>query len=225
MGLSEYNGFTGDERTRFSRVQKKAIEDGILKPEEETRCIMCGQDRGIRAYHVENYFPERIVENSTPLCASCHQQLHKVRPKNPLKFRQYLEGVREIPSKPQYNKQWWPPQRDKILDSYNGFGPEKRETAKEVIENAIETCELKPLKECECEICGQDKGLREYHIEDYTNSESIIDTAHPVCWTCHQYIHRQKDKNPDVYGKYVEEVKNKPRAPVYIANLWSKEDD
>ncbi len=225
MGLKEYNGFTGKEREKYARIQQKAIKNGILKPEEEVKCTMCGQDKGIRVYHAENYFPERIVENSTPMCASCHDQYHRVRPENPQKFRQYLESVREIPSKPRYNKQYWLPERDKVLEPYNSFNPKQREAAKEVIENAIENGELKPLNECECEICGQNKGLREYHIENYTNPKSIIDTAHPVCWTCHQYIHHQKNKNPEVFNKYVKEVKNNPRDPVYIANLWLAEDD
>lgn len=225
MTLTNYNGFTGKEREKYSKIQQKAIAEGILKPENEIKCTMCGQDKGIRVYHVENYFPERIVENSTPMCASCHDQYHRVRPNNPLKFRQYLESVREIPSKPRYNKTFWLPEKDKVLNSYNGFTPEKMEVAKEIIKNAIENGQLRPLNECECEICGQNKGLREYHIEDYTDSESIINTAHPVCWTCHQYIHHQKDKNPEVYNRYVEEVKNKPRSPVYITNLWLAEDD
>lgn len=225
MALSDYNGFTGKEREKYARFQEKAIENGDLRPKEEVKCVICGQDKGIRVYHAENYFPERIVENSIPMCASCHSQFHTTRLENPLKFRQYLEGVREIPSQPRYDKRYWLPDRDKVLDSYNGFSPEKREESKEIIKKAIDDGKLKPLKECECEICGQNKGLREYHIEDYSTPESITESAHPVCWTCHQYIHRHKNQNPEVYENYVNEVNDNPRSPVYITNLWVAEDD
>lgn len=225
MTLNDYNGFTGKEREKYARVQQNAIKEGNLKPEEETKCIMCGQDKGIRVYHAENYFPERIVENSTPMCASCHDQYHRVRPNNPLKFRQYLESVREIPSRPRYDKRYWLPERDIILDSYNGFSAEEIESSKDIIKKAIEDGKLKPLKECECAICGQKKGLREYHVEDFSNEEKIIETSQPVCWTCHQYIHRHKNDNPEVYERYLEEIKENPRPPVYITNLWSEEND
>ena len=225
MTLADYNGFTGKEREKYSRIQEKAIEKGELLPKEEVKCVICGQDKGIRVYHAENYFPERIVENSIPMCFSCHHQYHTTRLDDPSKFRQYLESVREIPSHPTYNKRYWLSDRDKILDSYNGFTPEQRQVSKEIISQAIKEEKLKPLNECKCIICGQDKGLREYHIEDYSSKESIINSATPVCWTCHQYIHHQKDKNPEVYEKYVEEVKETPRIPVYITNLWLAEDD
>ena len=225
MTLTDYNGFTGKEREKYSKIQEKAIEKGNLKPKEETKCVICGQDKGIRVYHCENYFPERIIENSIPICASCHSQFHNSRLNNPLEFRKYLESVREIPSRPRYDKRYWLPDRDKVLDSFNGFSPETIESSKKVISKAIEEGKLKPLKETECVICGQNKGLREYHVEDFSSINKIIETAKPVCWTCHQYIHHQKDKNPDVYEKYVEEVKVKPRSPVYITNLWLEEDD
>lgn len=225
MTLADYNGFTGKERIKYSKIQEKAIKEGILEPLEEVKCVICGQSKGIRVYHAENYFPERIVENSIPMCASCHAQFHSTRLNNPLKFRQYLEGVREIPSQPRYDKRYWLPDRDRVLDSYNGFTPSQRQSSREIIENAIKDKKLKPLNECECEICGQNKGLREYHVEDYSSPESIVESAYPVCWTCHQYIHHQKHQNPSVFERYVEEVKDNPRSPVYITNVWLADDD
>ena len=225
MDWNPYNGFTGEERKKYSRFQKKAIDKGELEPEECTTCVLCGQDRGLRVYHVENYFPERIVENSIPMCITCHEKYHKVRPKNPEGFRQYLESVREIPSKPRYNKRYWLPDRDKVLDSYNGFEPEEIEASKEIIKNAIEDGTLKALKETECVICGQNNGLREYHVEDFSSDDKIIETAEPVCWTCHQYIHRHRHEHPEIYEKYVKEIQEKPRDPIYVTNLWTKEDD
>lgn len=225
MGLADYNGFTEKERYEYSKIQQKAIEEGILKPEEETKCVICGQDRGIRVYHVENYFPERIVENSIPMCNSCHLKFHKSRLTNQDKFKEYLESVREIPKPPQYRKTNWLPERDKVLDSYNGFSPEEIEASKEIIKKAIEDGKLKPLKETECVVCSQNKGLREYHVEDFSSAEKIIETAEPVCWTCHQYIHRHKHDHPEIYEKYLKEIGDQPREPVYVTNLWKEEDD
>ena len=224
MTLSDYNGFTGKEREKYAKKQQKAIKEGILKPEEETKCVICGQDKGIRVYHSENYFPERIIQNSIPMCKSCHDAYHRTRSDHS-KFRKHLEKVREIPSKPQYHKTSWLPSKDKVLDEYNGFNPEQREASKGIIAKALDEGKLKPLKETKCSICGQDKGLREYHIEDYSSEEKIINSAKPVCWTCHQYIHHQKDKNLEVFERYVKEAKENPRSPIYIANLWTKDDE
>ena len=69
------------------------------------------------------------------------------------------------------------------------------------------------------------RSLREYHVEDYSSPESIVESAYPVCWTCHQYIHHQKHQNPSVFERYVEEVKDNPRSPVYITNVWLADDD
>ncbi len=95
MTLSDYNGFTGKEREKYAKKQQKAIKEGILKPEEETKCVICGQDKGIRVYHSENYFPERIIQNSIPMCKSCHDAYHRTRSDHS-KFRKHLEKVREF---------------------------------------------------------------------------------------------------------------------------------
>ena len=224
MGLSEYNGFSPKERN-CEKIQEKAIAEGILKPLEETRCVLCGQDKGIRVYHVENYFPEKVVGNSFPMCFKCHSRIHGVKITNPKKFREYLEEVREIPLPPTYNKTYWTPDRDKILDDYHGFSADIREFAKEIIEKAIENDELKHLKETKCSICGQDKGLRVYNVEDYSSTETIIKSARPLCWTCNEYVERHEEKNPEIFERYVEEVQKKPRKPVYITNVWIKADD
>ncbi|WP_407422315.1 hypothetical protein [Methanobrevibacter sp.] len=224
MGLTEYNGFSPKER-EVEKIQQEAIEKGELKPLEETRCFICGQDKGIRVYHVENYFPEKVVGNSIPMCYKCHSRVHGVKITNPPKFRKYLEEVREIPLPPTYNKNYWTPERDKILDDYHGFSADIREFSKVIIEKAIDDDELKPLNETKCSICGQDKGLRVYNVDDYTSPETIIKSAKPLCWTCNEYVERHEEKNPEIFEKYVKEVKQKPRKPVYITSVWTKEDD
>ena len=43
MTLADSNGFTGKERIKYSKIQEKAIEEGILEPLEEVKCVICGQ--------------------------------------------------------------------------------------------------------------------------------------------------------------------------------------
>lgn len=224
MTLSDYNGFTGEER-ECNDILEKAIAEGKLKPLEETKCIICGQDKGIRVYHAENYFPEKVVDSSYPMCFKCHARVHGVKITNPPKFKEYLQEVREIPLPPTYNKVYWTPERDKILDDYHGFSAAIREFSKEIIKKAIEDEDLKPLHETKCSICGQDKGLRVYNIGDYTSTETVIESATPLCWTCNEYVERHEESNPEILERYIEEVKVKPRKPVYITNVWTKEDD
>lgn len=227
MTLSDYNGFTGDERDNkeVDEIYEKAIEEGKLKPLEETKCVICGQDKGIRVYHAENYFPEKIVDSSFPMCYKCHARVHGVKLTNPQKYREYLEEVREIPLPPTYNKFYWMPERDKVLDDYHGFSAAIREFAKGIIKQAIADEDLKPLHETKCSICGQDKGLRVYNIKDYTSPENIVKSAVPLCWTCNEYVERHEEDHPEIFEKYVEEVMVKPRKPVYVTNLWTKDDD
>lgn len=222
--MIDYNGFTSKER-ECDDILEKAIADGELKPIEETKCVICGQNKGKRVYHVENYFPEKVVGSAYPMCFKCHQRVHNSKINNPAKFREYLQEVREIPKPQTYFKDSWTPERDKILDDYHGFSAEVRESSKEIIKKAIEDGELKPLHETECSICGQDKGLRVYNIEDYASTEAIIESARPLCWTCNEYVERHEESNPEILERYVEEVKVKPRNPVYIKNLWTEEDD
>lgn len=224
MALTDYNGFSPKERN-CEKIQEKAIADGILKPLEETKCVICGQDKGIRVYHVENYLPEKVVGNSYPMCSKCHARVHGVKITNPPKFRQYLEEVREIPLPPTYNKTYWTPERDKIIDDYHGFSADLREFSKGIIEKAIEEEELKPLNETKCSICGQDKGIRVYNVGDYTSTETIIKSARPLCWTCNEYVERHEEKNPEIFERYIGEVKEKPRKPIYLTNIWEREDD
>ena len=222
---SDYNGFSGDERKKSTPIIEEAIKNGELKPYEETKCFICGQDKGIRDYHCENYLPEKVVGNAIPLCKKCHSWFHGSKITNPKKFRHHLEEVREIPLPPTYRKDSWLPERDIILNDYHGFSAEIREFSKHIIEKAIEDGELKPLNETECSICGQYKGFRTYNVEDYSSPEAIIKSARPLCWTCNEYVERHEEKNPEIYEKYVKEVQEKPRDPVYIKNAWEKKDD
>lgn len=105
--MQSYNGFTPEERLRGEQILKEAIRNGILPPLNQTRCAICGQDKGIRHYHNEDYSPENIIADATPLCWRCHMHIHaknKTTPKWQKYEREVFQGNKRW--KPVYNK-WW----------------------------------------------------------------------------------------------------------------------
>ena len=91
--MKSYNGFTPAERWRGLAIVKQAIKDGRLKPIEECKCAFCGQDKGIRQYHSEDYTPEKIVDQVTPLCWRCHMMLHS-RFRHPKAYERYMDEIK-----------------------------------------------------------------------------------------------------------------------------------
>ena len=106
MTLSWYNGFSPEERMEGGRIIKQAIRDGIIPDERLMKCERCGQDKGIRVYHCEDYSPDKILGNLTCLCWRCHMQIHS-KYKNSYEWRKYEEDInngKRYP--PVYNKYW-----------------------------------------------------------------------------------------------------------------------
>ena len=104
------------------------------------------------------------------------------------------------------------------MKSYNGFSPAERIKGDKIIKQAIHDGILKPLKETKCSICGQDKGIRHYHCEDYSE-EKILDDVVPVCWRCHMMIH-SRFRHRKAFEIYMSEVKGGKRyPPVYRHNF------
>lgn len=99
--LKSYNGFSGAQRERGARILKKAIENGIIPAPSKCKCILCGQDKGIRHYHNEDYSDENVVSDAKVLCWRCHMMLHS-RFRHPLSFGQYIIDVT-------INKKQFPP--------------------------------------------------------------------------------------------------------------------
>lgn len=100
------------------------------------------------------------------------------------------------------------------MKSYNGFTPEQRYKGLEIVKAAIANGELKPINKCVCAHCGQDKGIRQYHSENYT-PENIVKQVVPLCWRCHMMLH-SRFKHPKSYEKYKEDIKNGVKfKPVY----------
>ena len=74
--MKSYNGFTPYQRTKGDAILKEAIKNGVIPDPKTQPCCMCGQDKGIRHYHNEDYSPEHIVQDAHVLCWRCHMMLH-----------------------------------------------------------------------------------------------------------------------------------------------------
>lgn len=90
--LKDYNGFTGAQREKGSRILKKAITEGRIPDPMTLPCAICGQTEGIRHYHNEDYSEEHVIEDAKPICWRCHMLLHK-RYSHPLSFCKYMIDV------------------------------------------------------------------------------------------------------------------------------------
>lgn len=71
---------------------------------------------------------------------------------------------------------------------YKGFTPKQRLENLKRVKEAISLGKLEDPKNMKCEICGQDKGIREYHCMDY-NPEIAMDSLKCLCFKCHRYLH------------------------------------
>ena len=112
--MNEYNGFDGKTRVRNSRLIEKAVEAGLKEDRHETTCWICGQDKGIREYHAEDYSEENIVEESKIICWRCHRHIHAVKRSD--NWHKYEADVEKgIVGKPVYNKRYWTDNEDKPI--------------------------------------------------------------------------------------------------------------
>lgn len=100
------------------------------------------------------------------------------------------------------------------MKSYNGFTPAQRMAGDKIIKAAIAEGRLLPLNDTKCSMCGQDKGIRHYHCEDYS-PENILNDVKPLCWRCHMMLH-SRFRHPKSYEKYKAEIAaGKVYPPVY----------
>lgn len=90
--MKSYNGFSPSQREKASRIQRQAIKDGVMPNPNELKCVLCGQDRGIRHYHNEDYSDEHIIDNARCLCWRCHMMIHG-RFAHPKSFAKYMIDV------------------------------------------------------------------------------------------------------------------------------------
>ena len=115
--MREYNGFTGEQRLQGDRIIKQAIKDGILPPLHEVKCSICGQDKGVRHYHNEDYTPGNVVSDAIPICFRCHMHIHARNKKteNWIKYeKEVFKGNKK--SIPVYTKYWTKEWEDEVCN-------------------------------------------------------------------------------------------------------------
>ena len=89
MGLSSYNGHSGEKRVRVQRWLNTQFDAGELP--RPSKCAACAQSEGVLDAHLEDYDrPETFV----PLCVICHLALH-CRFRNVAGFVEYRRRVAE----------------------------------------------------------------------------------------------------------------------------------
>lgn len=74
------------------------------------------------------------------------------------------------------------------MRDYKGYTPKQRLNNLEKVKTLINEGKLASPYTKKCEICGQDKGIREYHCTDYgdgTNPKNLK----CLCFKCHRYLH------------------------------------
>lgn len=76
--MRDYKGFTDKERRANQYQVNKAIKNGELAHPCTLPCEMCGQDKGIREWHCEDYTPEVAMQSLHCLCWRCHRNHHIV---------------------------------------------------------------------------------------------------------------------------------------------------
>ncbi|MBR0472300.1 MAG: hypothetical protein IJI98_06330 [Methanosphaera sp.] len=111
MNLGEYNGFSSEERYEGDKIIKKAIKEGLLPDLHTIPCELCGQTKGIREYHTEDYSPDTILDNVICVCKHCHMHIHqKNKGKGWYDYEEMLK--RGEKTKPWYDKRYWTEEDD-----------------------------------------------------------------------------------------------------------------
>ena len=108
MALSEYNGFSPEDRIKGDKIIKKAIDEGILPDLHTIPCALCGQDKGVREYHAEDYSPDKILDDVICVCKSCHIHIHSQWRGSKGWNKREEEIKKGIKHKPTYTTSWTP---------------------------------------------------------------------------------------------------------------------
>ena len=94
----------------------------------------------------------------------------------------------------------------------NYVTPERRMEVQAEINQAVKEGKIKPASEMPCNRCGQDKGIRHYHTDDYDNWQETLEY---ICWRCHM-VHHSRKRAPEYVARYEAEIANgKIYPPVY----------
>jgi len=100
------------------------------------------------------------------------------------------------------------------LAGYKEWTAEERLASLAKTKAAILSGEIpKPTK---CELCGQDKGIIQYHNDDYSHPTKYLRS---YCWRCHM-MHHSVRRAPDAVKAYFDAVASGKRfPPVYKHNF------
>lgn len=109
------------------------------------------------------------------------------------------------------------------MQSYKGFSPSQRMKMNDVLKKEIAAGNLPDAMTQPCSICGQDRGIRHYHAEDYSNPEAHLKSIKVVCWRCHMMIHNRY-KHPLSVAQYFLDIHfmGKKWPPIYRPNAWDE---
>ena len=108
MGLAWYNGFSPQERMKGGKIINEAIKKGELKDLRLMKCERCGQDKGVRVYHCEDYSPENILNDVVCLCYKCHMQIHTNKAyRNTKRYKKYEKDINNGLIYPPVYTKWW----------------------------------------------------------------------------------------------------------------------
>ena len=75
--MNSYHGYTGGQRLKIQRIINKQIAQGELASPFYLPCCICGQSKGIREYHCENYGDYTWKYGMLCLCFRCHRMIHR----------------------------------------------------------------------------------------------------------------------------------------------------
>jgi hypothetical protein len=87
---------------------------------------------------------------------------------------------------------------------YNGFSPKRREASWTWMKGEIAAGRIQrsPVR---CEVCGETRGLLDYHAEDYSLPFGPHIYQYQLCFRCHIILH-SRFRIPDVWLRYIEQL-------------------
>ena len=102
--MSDYYGFTNEERVKGGRIQTWAYKVGhLVRPENCTACLAYGPTPGEIIAHLEDY--TEPIAGAIFLCLRCHTMVH-LRFENQTAWDRYRKAIREGYSWPLARSRW-----------------------------------------------------------------------------------------------------------------------
>jgi len=90
------------------------------------------------------------------------------------------------------------------MNSYNGFSPTQRMKALEWLKSEIRAGRRQANPQ-RCDLCGQTRGIIEWHSEDYTSPFGANIGRWGLCYRCHMMVHC-RFASPKAWQAYLKAV-------------------